>query len=113
MNKMREEVGAMSLLGFDLFTVISGFSIITMLIALLRAADLKKSVPAGGIGKTWNVITSLVTFLFIVYLTMPFFVLLSQETKDLIVSFIFLFGAIYVLVNLELVHRIINVMKCE
>ena len=101
----------MSLLGFDLFTVISGFSIITMLIALLRAVDLKKSVPAGGVGKTWNVIASLVTFLFIVYLTVPFFVLLSQETKDLIVSCIFFFGAMYVLINLELVHRIIMVMK--
>ena len=103
----------MSLLGFDLFTVISGFSIITMLIALLRAVDLKKSVPAGGVGKTWNVIASLVTFLFIVYLTVPFFVLLSQETKDLIVSCIFFFGAMYVLINLELVHRIIMVMKRE
>ena len=103
----------MSLLGFDLFTVISGFSIITMLIALLRAVDLKKNVPAGGIGRAWNVIASLVTFLFMVYLTMPFFVLLSQETKDLIVSFIFLFGAMYVLVNVELVHRIIQVKKSE
>jgi hypothetical protein len=103
----------MSLLGFDLFTVISGFSIITMLIALLRAVDLKKSVPAGGVGKTWNVIAALVTFLFMVYLTVPFFVLLSQETKDLIVSFIFFFGAMYVLINVELVHRIIQVMKSE
>ena len=103
----------MSLLGFDLFTVISGFSIITMLIALLRVVDLKKNVPAGGVGKTWNVIASLVAFLFLVYLTMPFFVLLSQETKDLIVSFIFLFGAMYVLVNVELVHRIIQVKKSE
>jgi hypothetical protein len=84
-----------------------------MLIALLRAVDLKKNVPAGGVGKAWNVIASLVTFLFMVYLTMPFFVLLSQETKDLIVSFMFLFGAMYVLVNVELVHRIIQVKKSE
>jgi hypothetical protein len=103
----------MSLLGFDLFTVISGFGIITMLIALLRVVDLKKNVPAGGVGKTWNVIASLVTFLFLIYLTMPFFVLLSQETKDLIVSCIFFFGAIYVLLNIELVNSIITMMKRE
>ncbi|HEY6010542.1 MAG TPA: hypothetical protein VIX18_03645 [Nitrospirota bacterium] len=101
----------MSSIGFDLFTVVSGLSIITMLIALLRVLNLKKNVPSGGVSKIWNVMAALVIFLFIVYLTLPFFLLLPQETKDLIVSFIFFFGAIYVLLNLELVSSIITMMK--
>lgn len=36
---------------------------------------------------------------------------MSQEAKDIIVAFIFLVGAVYVLITLQLVHRIITVMK--
>ena len=56
---------------------------------------------------------AIVAFFFIGYLTTPFFVLLTQEFKDLIVAFIFFFGAIYVLITIGLVHKIIIVMKGE
>lgn len=98
---------------FDLFTIISGLAIVTMFIALWKAIDYKSSVPGGVVGKTWNLITTLVAFFFLGYLTTPFFVLLNTELKDLIVAFIFFFGAIYVLITLRLVHRIIMVMKGE
>lgn len=102
----------MAPLGFDLFTVISGIAIIVMLFSLMRAIDYKKTIPEGVVGKSWNVIVSWVVFFFLVYLTIPlFFVLLSQETKDIIVSFIFLFGAVFILINLTLVYRIIMFMK--
>jgi hypothetical protein len=97
----------------DLFTMISGLAIVTMFIALWKAIDYKSSVPGGVVGKTWNLITTLVAFFFLGYLSTPFFVLLTQEMKDLIVAFIFFFGAIYVLITLRLVHRIIIVMKGE
>lgn len=97
----------------NLFTVISILSIITMFIAMWKAIDYKSSVPGGIVGKTWNLITALVIFFFIGYLTTPFFVTLSQQQKDLIVSLIFFFGAIYVLITLRLVHKIIMVMKGE
>jgi hypothetical protein len=103
----------MARLGFDLFTVISGLGIITMLFALLNVIEYKKFIPGGLVSKSWNLITSLVAFLFIVYLTIPFFILLSQDTKDLIVAFIFLFGAMYVLINIRLVYRIVVTMKGE
>ncbi len=98
---------------FDLFTMISGLAIVTMFIALWKAIDYKSSVPGGVVGRTWNLITTLVAFFFIGYLTTPFFVLLTQEFKDLIVAFIFFFGAIYVLITIRLVHKIIVVMKGE
>jgi Na+-transporting NADH:ubiquinone oxidoreductase subunit NqrB len=78
-----------------------------MLIALLKTIY-KKSIPEGVVDKTWRVIISLAAFLFIVYFTIPFFVLLSQETKDIIVAFILFFGAMDVLINPVLAHRIIT-----
>lgn len=97
----------------DLFTFISGLAIITMFVALWKAIDYKSSVPKGAVGKTWNVITGMVAFFFLGYLTTPFFVLLTQEVKDLIVALIFFVGAVYVLISLRLIHRIIMVMKGE
>jgi len=97
--------------GFDLFTVISGIALIVMVVALLRAIEYKKVVPGGAIGQSWDVIFTSVIFFFIVYLIIPFFVLLSQETKDIIVAFIFLFGAIYVLISVIIVYRIIAVKR--
>lgn len=101
------------MLRLDVFTIISGLAIITMFVALWKAIDYKSTVPGGVVGRTWNLITTLVALFFIGYLTTPFFVMLTQEQKDLIVAFIFFFGAIYVLLTIRLVHRIIMVMKGE
>ena len=70
-------------------------------------------IPGGMVSKVWNNIVALVSFFFLLYLTFPFFILLSQQTKDIIVAFVFLFGAMYVLINIRLVYRIIMVMKGE
>lgn len=101
------------MLRFDVFTMISGLAIVTMFVALWKAIDYKSSVPGGVVGKTWNFITMLVALFFIGYLTTPFFVMLTQDQKDLIVAFIFFLGAIYVLLTIRLVHKIIMVMKGE
>jgi hypothetical protein len=101
----------MALLGFDLFTIVSGLAIITMLVAVVKAYEYNKSIPGGEVGRAWHALLSLVTFFLVGYLTTPFFIVLSQETKDLIVAIIFLLGAVYVLITLWLVHRIVVVMK--
>ena len=97
--------------GFDLFTIISGLAIITMLLAVVKAYEYNKSIPGGEVGRAWNVLLSLVAFFLMGYLTIPFFIVLSQEIKELIVAFIFLLGAVYVLITLWLVHRIVTVMR--
>ena len=101
----------MAMWGFDLFTIISGLAIITMLLAVVKAYEYNKSIPEGEVSRAWNALLALVTFFLIGYLTTPFFIVLPQEVKDLIVAFVFLFGAVYVLITLWLVHRIITVMK--
>jgi hypothetical protein len=101
----------MALLGFDLFTIISGLAIIMMVLAVVKAYEYNKSIPEGEVRREWNALVSLVTVILIGYLTTPFFIVLSQETKDLIVAFIFLLGAVYALSTIWLVHRIITAMK--
>ena len=54
----------MAMLGFDLFTIISGLAVITMLIAVVKAYDYKRSIPGGEVGKAWNVLSSLASFFF-------------------------------------------------
>ncbi len=97
----------------DMFTLISSLSIVVMFIAFWKAWDYKSSVPGGVVGKTWNLIITLVTFFFFGYLSTPFFVMLPQAWKDYIVAMIFFFGAVYVLVTIRLVYKIIMVMKGE
>jgi hypothetical protein len=97
----------MAFLGLDLFTIVSGLAIITMLIDVVLAYEYNKSIPGGEVGKAWNALLSLVTLFLMGYLTTPFFIVLSQEVKDLIVALIFLLGAVYVLITLRLVHRIV------
>jgi hypothetical protein len=109
--QVRGGLCCMAMLGLDLFTIISGIAVITMLFAVVKAYDYKRSIPDGEVGKAWNVLSSLAGFFLIGYLTTPFFIVLPQEVKDLIVAFIFLFGAVYVLITLWLVHKIITAMK--
>ena len=68
----------MAMLGFDLFTIISGLAVITMLIAVVKAYDYKRSIPGGEVGKAWNVLSSLASFFLIGYLTTLFFISISQ-----------------------------------
>jgi hypothetical protein len=42
------------------------------------------------------------------YLMTPFFGLIPAEMVSLIVSLIFLFGAVYVAITIKLIHRIIE-----
>ena len=42
------------------------------------------------------------------YLTTPFFGSIPEETLRLIVGAIFLFGALYVVLTVKLIHRIIR-----
>jgi hypothetical protein len=37
----------MAMLGFDLFTIISGLAVIMMLIAVVKAYDYRRSIPGG------------------------------------------------------------------
>ena len=101
----------MSWMQIDLFTFVSGFAIMIMAIALWKAFLYKSAMPEGVVVRTWRLLMALIGLFFVGFLTLPFFVLLPPEWKDNITAFLFLFGAVYVLVTLNLVFRIVISLK--
>jgi hypothetical protein len=69
---------------------------------------LKGSIPGVVVGRTWRLLMLLVMLFTVGYLATPFFPLLPTDVANLIVSLIFLFGAVYVVITVRLIYRIIE-----
>jgi hypothetical protein len=93
---------------YDLSFFISIVAILVMLYCLYLVVSLKKHVPGGIVGRTWNFLTGLVVLFTLGYLTTPWFGIIPENLLNLIVSCIFLFGAIYVVITVKLIFRIIE-----
>jgi hypothetical protein len=93
---------------FDLTFFISIAAILIMVYCLYLVVTLKKQVPGGIVGRTWNFLTGLVVLFTLGYLTTPLFEIIPENLLRLIVSCIFLFGAIYVVITVKLIYRIIE-----
>ncbi len=89
-------------------TVLNIVAILIMFYCLYLVLSLKSSIPGGMVGKHWNFLTMLVSLFSIGYLTTPFFDQLPVNIQHLVVSFIFVFGAIYVLVTVRLIFNVIR-----
>lgn len=98
---------------FDTFTIVSGFAIMIMAVALWKAFVYKSTLPDGSAIRNWRALITLIGLLFAGFLFLPFFILFPQEWKDNIVSFLFLFGAVFVLIALDLVYNIVIALKKE
>lgn len=92
----------------DLSVGISVLAILVMFYCLWLVFSLGKGIPGGVVGTTWRKLRGLVVMFAIGFLVTPFFGLLSAELMKLIVSVIFLFGAVYVVITVRLIHRIIE-----
>jgi len=92
----------------DFPLVLSLAAIAVMLVCLYQVLSLRSGVPGGVVGKQWRFLTLLVIFFTAGYLVTPFFDALPVGTIRLIVSLIFLFGAIYVLITIRLVYTVIR-----
>ena len=88
--------------------VISVLAICVILFGLYQVISLKKEVPGGVIGKRWNLLILLVCMFTIGFSFGPFFGDLPVETLRLLVSLIFFFGAIYVVITIRMIYSIIN-----
>jgi hypothetical protein len=91
-----------------IFLALSVSSIFVMFYALYTALVLRNKVPGGKVKSTWGVLTVLIVLFTIGYLTTPFFRLLSQEIKDLLVGVIFLAGAVFVVIVIKLFYKIVE-----
>lgn len=79
-----------------------------MIYALFRVISLNKKIPGGTVGSTWKFLSTLIGLFTFGYLTTPFFPLLPDAHKQLIVGVIFLAGAIFVVIVINLFYRVIR-----
>ncbi len=85
-------------------------AILVMIYCLFLVLSLKRNIPGGVVGRTWSILTVLVALFTAGYFVTPFFGMLPPATINLLVSFIFLFGAIYVVITVRLIYRIIEAL---
>lgn len=83
-------------------------AIAVMLLCLYQVLTLRGKIPGGVVGKQWRLLTFLVSLFTLGYFVTPFFPLLPTQVINLIVALIFFFGAIYVLITVRLIYRIIE-----
>lgn len=95
-------------MNMDISTWISIAAILVMFYCLFLVLNLGKQVPGGVVGKNWKFLTLLVVLFTLGYLVTPFFGLLPAAIVNVMVSLIFFFGAIYVVITVKLIYRIIE-----
>jgi hypothetical protein len=93
-----------------LILVINIAAIAVMLVCLATVYKLRANIPGGVVGKQWGFLTTLVTLFTLGYFVTPFFTSLPANVIDLVVALIFFFGAVYVLITVRLIYRIIEEM---
>jgi len=90
------------------FLLLSLSAIIVMLYALYRVNVLRNKVPGGVARSTWNFLAGLIVMFTAGYLTTPFFPLLPLAIQRLVVGVIFLAGAVFVVIVINLFNKIIS-----
>jgi hypothetical protein len=95
-------------MNIDIVTFISVCAILIMFYCLWLTLKLKSSIPGGLVGKKWGTLIALVGLFTLGYLATPFFHQLPEDVLRLIVALIFLFGAIYVVTTVKLIHTVIT-----
>ena len=98
-------------MNFSITNILTWASIAVMLFALYRVVALKREIPGGMVGKNWNYLLGLVILFAAGYAAMPFLGELSKEVLQLAVAGIFLFGAVYVVITINLIVNVIRVLS--
>jgi len=86
---------------------INAAGIAIMIYGLVDILLLRSKIPGGQVGKAWKLLTLLIALFTAGYLVSPFFSSLPADSIRMIVSLIFLFGAVYVILTVRLLYRII------
>jgi hypothetical protein len=98
-------------MAIDITTAVAVAATLVMFYAVWRVIILRRDIPGGMVGRHWNLLAVLVILFAAGYLGMPFAGQLSREVLQLIVALIFLFGAIYVVITINLIHKVIRVLS--
>ena len=94
----------------NLILSINVAAIAVMLFCLMTVFRLRSKIPGGIVGKQWRFLTMLVTLFTAGYFVTPFFTSLPAAIINVVVALIFFFGAVYVLITVRLIYRIIEEM---
>ena len=94
----------------NLILFINIAAIAVMLYCLITVFRLRAKIPGGVVGEQWSTLTFLVTLFTAGYFVTPFFTSLPADVINVLVALIFFFGAVYVLITIRLIYRIIEEM---
>jgi len=95
----------------SLYYIISAVAIVVMAINVIKAFKLKKAIVGGEVGEKWNYCLYLILFFFAGYIVSPLFLQISPESKDILVSLVFLFGAVFVFIMITLIFSVITLLQ--
>jgi hypothetical protein len=98
-------------MSFDLVMVLGLSAVAVMVYNVFYTLATRKELHGGMIGKRWSVMTLLVVLFLLGYMVLPFLATMPAEVLRVIVSLIFLFGAIYVTITLRLVYGIVRELR--
>lgn len=96
---------------FDIALAINLAAIAVMAWCFYTMVRLSAKIPGGVVGRTWRLLRLLVALFLLGYLLTPFFPQLPPELINVLVALIFFFGAVYVLVTVRLIYKIITVLS--
>ncbi len=77
-----------------------------MCYAWYRVTKLRRKLPGGIMKSTSNILGELIGLFTIGFLALPFFPMLPQSSKDILVGVIFLFAALFAVIVINLFYMI-------
>lgn len=96
-----------------LYYVISFVAIVVMAVNVVKAFKLKRSIVGGEVGEKWSYSVYLIVFFFLGYIISPVFLRISPASKDIVISLVFLFGAVFVFIMISLIFSVITLLEVK
>ncbi|MCP4678138.1 MAG: hypothetical protein GY854_22010 [Deltaproteobacteria bacterium] len=93
------------------FFILISLAIVLMIVGLFMAFQLRKTATGGVIGKVVNTLIGLIVLFMLGYVVAPFMPRLPTETILLLMGIVFFFGAVYVVLVLWLIKRLVRQVK--
>ena len=88
-------------------------AILVILYALTLTFSLRPRVATGMVGRWWTTLTLLVVLFAVGFLASPFLWELPPANQQLVVALVFLFGALYVVLTIRILHDVIRELGQE
>ena len=92
----------------DLPFVVNAIAIAIMIVGLFMVFGLRRRVRSGAVASAWKILSFLVVVFTLAYLGTPFFGLLPPDSVRMVFATVFLLGAVYVVMTIRLVQRVLD-----